>query len=94
MTTEDTIEQLLNFGFTVVKYVLKEQGEFYPIGVYIDSDDKPQQFISFLEDDFPLSNELVKQLQSVLEEKYAKNEIKGYAVCTTAYQDEMLRVKN
>ncbi len=80
MTTEDTIEQLLNFGFTVVKYVLKEQGEFYLIGVYIDSDNKPQQFISFFRDDFPLSNELVKQLQSISEEKYAKNEIKGYAV--------------
>lgn len=80
MTTDDTVEQLLNFGFTVVKYVLKEQGEFYPIGVYIDGDDKPQQLISFFGDDFPLSNELVKLLQSILEEKFAKNEIKGYAV--------------
>jgi hypothetical protein len=94
MTTEDTVEQLLNFGFTVVKYVLKEQGEFYPIGVYIDGDDKPQQLISFFGDDFPLSNELVKQLQSVLEESLPKTRLKAMPYCTIAYQDEMLRVKN
>src|SRR6478752_3699621 len=70
----------MDYGLAIAKYLLKEQGEFYPIGVYIDGDDKAQQFISLFGDDFPLSSELIKQLEFVFEEKYAKSEIKGYAV--------------
>ena len=55
---------LLNYGFTIAKKILQEQSEFYPIAVYLNKDNEPLQHIVFFGDEFPLSTELIKQLEN------------------------------
>lgn len=72
---------LLNYGFTLAKWLLTEQdGEFYPIAVYIDRIDKPVQYLANYDDDFPLSTELIKQLEVDLKQMLAQEDLIAYAI--------------
>ncbi|MFD2288682.1 hypothetical protein GJU39_11365 [Pedobacter petrophilus] len=71
---------LLNYGFTIAKKLLQEQSEFYPIAVYLNKNNQPLQHIVFFGDEFPLSTELIKQLETDLTRLFGDQESLTYAI--------------
>ncbi|SDC86731.1 hypothetical protein [Pedobacter soli] len=78
---QQQVIDLLNYGFTLAKWLLKEQdGEFYPIAVYSDRIGKSIQYLANYGDDFPLSTELIKQLEADLKQMLAQKDLIAYAI--------------
>lgn len=79
MTEELT--NLLNYGFTLARQLLEEQhGEFYPLAVYLDKNGKPAQHLAYFGDEFPLSSELIKQLETDLLNSFGNDNALTYAI--------------
>lgn len=77
---EDLID-LLNYGFNLAKFLLKEQdGEFYPIAIYLDRAGKLVQHLANYGDEFPLSTELIKQLETDLKLMLAQEDLTAYTI--------------
>jgi hypothetical protein len=77
---------LLNYGFTLAKALLEEQeGECYPLAVYLDKNGKPAQHLAYFGDEFPLSTELIKQLETDLRSIFENDNAFTYAIIYNAF---------
>jgi hypothetical protein len=80
------LTDLLNYGFTLARFLLKEQqGECYPLAVYLDKDGKPAQHLAYFGDELPLSTELIKQLETDLLSIFRDNNSFTYAIIYDAF---------
>ncbi|NQX38803.1 hypothetical protein SAMN05421820_101838 [Pedobacter steynii] len=74
------IINLLNYSYAIVKKLLEEQGEFFPIGIYVDTTGKIIDSLAFYGDDFPLSNVLIDQMQNDFTKRLASGSIAAYSI--------------
>ena len=72
---------LLNYGFKIAKLLLEDQeGECYPMAVYLDEHEEPTQHLFFSGDDFPLSKTLVEKLETDLKNTFEHERNFMYAI--------------
>jgi hypothetical protein len=73
--------KLSAYCIPAAKHFLREQnGEFYPFGAYIDRKDEIIPSGIYDGDEFPLSDTVIRQFESVFEKWLSSGEIKAYAI--------------
>ncbi len=77
---QNDIQELINHCHEMAEKLLLDQGEFYPLGAYIDIQGE-FSYISFHDgDEFPLSNTVIENLQNYFEKQLQEEAIRAYAV--------------
>ena len=80
----DQMIDLLNYSYKLVLKLLEEQGEFFPIGIYINQHGSLKQRLEFEADEFPLSDVLIRQIQDDFGRKLLLGEIIAYSIVYNA----------
>lgn len=76
----DELADLLHYCHSLAKYLLNEQGEFYPFGVYLNSENVITQRLFNDGDDFPLSTGIINIIKYDFDHQLIAGSILGSAI--------------
>ena len=76
----DELVSLLNYSQSLANLLLEDQGEFYPFGAYINSNNVITQRLFPDGDDFPLSTALIQIIKHDFEQQLAAGIINATAI--------------
>ena len=78
---QDDIQELINHSHDMAeKLLIHQDGEFYPFGAEIDNQGKLTNIGHHYGDDFPLSDEHIKELKKYFEREIGSRRIRAYAI--------------
>jgi hypothetical protein len=76
----DELADLLNYCHSLAKFLLNEQGEFYPFGVYLNTDNVMTQRLFNDGDDFPLSTGIINIIKYDFDHQLIAGSVLGSAI--------------
>lgn len=74
------LTDLLHYCHSLAKFLLNEQGEFYPFGVYLNSENVITQRLFNDGDDFPLSTGIINIIKYDFDHQLIAGSILGSAI--------------
>lgn len=79
------VTELLNYSYSLAKFLLEEGQEFFPFGVFMDYEGKVAQRLAYDGDDFPISHTFIEHIQKEFDDKLASRAITAYSIVYNAH---------